>query len=129
MLKSSRIRQLLGLAGALVLVVGAAPALAQGPIDSETIKVDVPFRFVVGDTTLPAGTYEIEIGVGKVNPPVLAFQTRTTPDGDLVYKKVMALASQGDVPEDGPRLVFRQVGDLHFLEKVVPESGKIKEVP
>jgi hypothetical protein len=128
MFKSRSVHQLVGLIGALALVVVAAPVEAQGPIDTETIKVDVPFDFVAGDTTLPAGTYEIEIGIGKTDQPILAIQANTTAEGDLVYKKVFAMASQGDVVQDGPRLVFRQVGDLHFLEKVVPESGKAKEV-
>jgi hypothetical protein len=38
------------------------------------------------------------------------------------------MASPGDVKEGDPRLVFRQVGDLHFLEKVIPPGGQAKEV-
>jgi hypothetical protein len=70
------------------------PAAAQGSIDSETMKVDIPFDFVVGETSLPAGTYEVEIGEGKTDPPVLVIQTHNSED-ELHFRRVMALASPG----------------------------------
>jgi len=125
----SRLKDVLILGGALSLVfLLATTAAAQGTLGSEGLQAEIPFAFVVDGQTMPAGTYSIEIGPGKDSAPVLAIQTERSSGDEMRFKKVMTLAQPGDIAEGQPRLVFKQVGDMYFLEKVVPNTGTAKVV-
>ncbi|MGD8897492.1 MAG: hypothetical protein PVJ73_15770 [Acidobacteriota bacterium] len=109
----------LTLAGLLV------PCAAQ---DSEVLTAEIPFDFIVDGTTLPAGNYKVEVAPGPGEPPILAIQTTYESGDKLQFRKVIVSTTPLKEAEGNPRLVFKQVGDLHFLEKVVPLVGDVKEV-
>jgi hypothetical protein len=84
--------------------------------DADAVVASVPFEFVAGGATLPAGEYR----VSRVNPGVnreLAIQG---------YNKgnafVLPLAFDGG-PSDGPTLSFEHVGGKYFLSRIKTLSG------
>jgi len=96
----------------IVLGVGVS-AHAQ---DADAVVVSVPFEFVAGGATLPAGEYRIS----RVNPGVnreLAIRG---------YNKGNALLSPlafDDGPANGPTLSFEHVGGKYFLSKIETLGG------
>jgi hypothetical protein len=111
---------------ALALMGGAA--LAQGP-PGLSLKVDVPFEFLVGGETLPPGSYKVETLQPHADAPVLTIQ-RTKPNeaGELRFVNVMTVpAGEADAAES-PKLILERVGDLNFLEKVVPDTGTVRGI-
>jgi len=114
---------LLGAALALA-VARPAPAAAR-----DKMTADVPFDFVVAGKTMPAGNYVIEVGPGMEAPSVVSLQTTKSTDDDLHFKKVLVVTTPAArVDDKQPHLVFEKVGDLYFLDKVVPRTGTVKEI-
>jgi hypothetical protein len=101
-------KSLLTIALTLTVLFGAGMnAIAQ---DSDRVVVKVPFEFVAGTKTLPAGTYTIS----RVSPGVTS---------SLIVKSydngAFVLPVEADSVNDGsPKLTFEQVGGKHFLSKV-----------
>ena len=98
-----------------LLTVGGG-VVANAQVDSVTqIEADVPFAFVVGDTTLPAGKYQIR-RIDDVANEVLEIRSdngRTA----VVFDTVQAQL-EGDRIQRKTVLVFDKVDDLHFLTQV-----------
>ena len=87
-----------GLLSMAALLMAAAPARAQ-----DTLESHIPFDFVAGKTTLPAGTYEI---------------TRPNPMGPIQIRDAngrhsVFLLTVGTRPDEAqrPELVFDRVAD------------------
>jgi hypothetical protein len=84
--------------------------------DADAVVVSVPFEFVAGKATLPAGEYRV---------------SRTNPGANLEltlsgYKKGTAfLLPQAfdNGPDDKPNLSFERVGGKYFLSKIKTLSG------
>jgi hypothetical protein len=76
------------------------------------VIVNLPFDFVVGGTTLPAGTYTVshstENGSG-----LLKLTNRDKGTGMFVLPKVSE-----SVPFDNPHMNFRRVGEDRFLSEI-----------
>jgi hypothetical protein len=84
--------------------------------DADAVVVSVPFEFVAGGATLPAGDYR----VSRVNPGVnreLAI---------IGYNKgnafLLPLAFDNG-PANGPTLSFEHVGGKYFLSRIKTLSG------
>jgi len=113
---------LLAVAG-LLAPVGAWAVEMPG---SNRLVADIPFSFIVGKTQLPAGRYEVTVGPGEEEQHVLAIQTADSNKSEMRFRKVYALmvpTDQVNLEKNQPRLVFKEVGNLYFLDKVVPTSG------
>jgi hypothetical protein len=88
-------------------------ARAQG---TDTVVVSVPFEFVAGETTLPAGEYR----VSRVNPGVnQEIAIRGYEKGNVF---LLPLAF-GDGAANQPTLSFEHVGGKYFLSKIKTLSG------
>jgi hypothetical protein len=112
-----------------LLLAGFLLIGATSPVLAEDLVAEVPFEFVVNGQTFEPGTYEVDIGTGIADAPVLAIQTVTQDDEELRFKKVLTSTTiPVDQAEGQPRLVFKKVGDMFFLEKVVPRTGAVQEV-
>lgn len=109
----------------LVLFGWVGDGLAQ---QMNVLKAKIPFSFVAGDTTLPAGTYLIDTSPEGANVDVIALQTTEKQGDELVFKKVYTSTEPVSADDKTPHLVFRKVGHLHFLEEVVPPVGTAEEV-
>jgi hypothetical protein len=83
--------------------------------DSEGVRVKVPFEFVVGGATLPAGTY-------SVGPLSLdghsGLAIRSSEHGALVLPMVIDEARAGQ-----SKLSFEHVGSKYFLSEVDTPTG------
>lgn len=99
-----------------VLVAGAGSAHAAL---ATPIKVKVPFDFVVGTTTLPAGEYLIS-NPNDNSADVLAIRSQ---DGKrAIFVQAEPLSPKGDTWVPDTRLTFEKVDGKEFLTRVW-ESG------
>jgi len=85
-----------------------AQALAEG-----TIVADVPFEFVVNETTLPAGRYTLR-RLDQTEPQSLEIRSANG------HKAVLFEAQNAQTPQipRDPQLVFNKVGDQYFLSQI-----------
>jgi hypothetical protein len=100
----------------LCLVIGlGAVMMAQAQIESDvTITANVPHAFVVRNTTLPAGKYEVRVVDAKENSTVL--EIRSAKGKMAVFVETEAIEEVR--PAGKTELVFDQIGDQWFLTKV-----------
>ena len=90
----------------------AAFAMAAPAATSDQLLVTIPYDFVVGGKTLPAGTYRVS-------------RVSTTDLGTLLLKNVdnragvlLNASEWEDVRADKPELRFQQVAGQHFLSAI-----------
>lgn len=90
----------------LSLLAGALGiAQAQSP---DFLKVNVPFDFVAGNRTLPAGEYQLR----RVNESEPSLLRMVNANGDFAYLSIMHTESLG---VDGTRFVFQSNGERQVL--------------
>ena len=100
----------------LCLVVGLGATLAaNAQIDSGvTIRANIPHAFVVNNTTLPAGTYEIRVADDDADLNVLEIRS--------VNRKIAVLVDTESTEAkrimQTSELVFDKIGDTYFLSRV-----------
>ena len=111
-MKNSTSRMIVALV--VLSLVTAWPALAQ----SVTVlaKAEVPFSFVVGQKTLPAGEYEIRPG-NKVNKDTLWIKKTDS----SATASVITFGQSGKRKQTGPYLVFNRYGSQYYLSQVWTE--------
>src|SRR6204780_2819066 len=91
---------------------GGVTAHAQ---DTEGVRVKVPFEFVAGGATLPAGTYT----VGRLSVDASSgIAIRSFGNSVLVLPQVV-----DGTPAEHPKLSFEQVGGKYFLSEVDTPGG------
>jgi hypothetical protein len=105
----------LALAGFFLLGPAYLPAQ-----DLETLRVDVPFSFKVGQTVFPAGKYEVRYDEASM-PGVLRIHPQDGRGGAFV------LTERTDVPSSSghqARLVFENDGSQYVLQELLdPGDG------
>jgi hypothetical protein len=84
--------------------------------DADAVVVSVPFEFVAGSATLPAGNYR----VSRVSPSVNRGLAISSYDTGSAF--VLPLAFD-DGPSNEPTLSFEHVGGKYFLSKIKTPSG------
>ena len=91
-------------------------ALAATAQAADQLVVRIPYEFVVGGKTLPAGTYRVtRANATDTKELVLtSFENRA---GVLIVSDVVEGAQT-----DKPSLTFQQVGGQHFLTKIETED-------
>jgi hypothetical protein len=100
-------------------LVAVAAASAQ---NTTSLQATIPFDFIVGQRTLPAGHYAVNQGGGQ---------------GTLVIKSddgrgaaiVFANALYSTVPKNSGRLVFHRYGDTYFLSEVWAAGNDGRQIP
>lgn len=96
---------------AFVIALAAGSAQAQSNIPQ---RAHIPFAFIVGQRTLPAGEYTIK----RVNPASdKAVLLMTSADGRESVM-VQTLAVESGNTEQTARLVFNRYEEQHFLSQV-----------
>jgi len=73
--------------------------------------VNIPFEFVAGKLTLPAGEYRVE----KLEKNSVVVLTHCTQPGASAV--VMTIAAQANEPQSDSKLVFNRYGNLYFLSQ------------
>ena len=96
----------------LMAALAVAPAFAQ---NNFAVRATVPFDFVVGKAVLPAGQYDVKAGAGS---ETLLVRER---EGDA---SAFVITSPAVAPHaDEISLVFRTIGDTHYLQTVRSSAG------
>src|SRR6266436_7387607 len=85
--------------------------------DTSGIVVNVPFEFVAGGKTLPAGTYS----VGRLSPGIHPSLIIDSKDNGA-FALVLPIVPDGD-SAGRTELSFERVGDKYFLSKVATPAG------
>ena len=115
------IRNLSKLFLGLCLLTAGGGIVAHAQIDTDSrIEADVPFAFVVGNKTLPAGKYEIK-GLDDNTPGVLQIRSANGRKA-IVFETDAAQTKDGD-PAIKTELVFDKIGDKYFLSQVWVEGN------
>lgn len=102
------------------MVLLAATTLAASTLSAQTLRVTVPFEFVAGTTSFPAGQY-------TVLPSNNVVQIRN----DSNAKGAMML-SNGVIGHHAPgiaQLVFHVYGDQYFLSQIWSGDERGRELP
>jgi hypothetical protein len=104
--------------GCLLALMIAAPARAQMP--GTTMRVTIPFDFIVRGKTLPAGNYEIK-RVGD-SPAGLIVQNVNEKREHLIFE-TESLETR-NIP-DRSEIVFNRYGDSYFLSEVLTAGEEL----
>jgi len=122
-------RQAVSLVSLLSLLLVAGSAIAQ----TIHVRGDIPFNFVVGSKTYPAGTYEIGT-IDVRNSRTLLLKAR---DGNA-SAMINSNAAESLTPANKTKLVFNRYGNQYFLSQIwlngetrghqLPKSSREKEV-
>jgi hypothetical protein len=90
----------------LSLMVAAQVVHAQ-----ETLVVNIPFEFVAGQATLPAGEYRVQ---KLENGSAVVLIHHADPGASVM---VMTIPSQANAPQSDSKLVFNRYGNRYFLSQ------------
>lgn len=103
---------LVGFAALAVLAAAAMPLAAQ----TEALKANVPFPFMVGTRAVAAGEYTI---TEDSNAPVVVVR-------DAGETGAVAIVTKGAVEQaSDTHLVFNRYGDRYFLAKIVDAANGV----
>ena len=94
----------------------AAFAAATRALEIDQIIVNVPYEFVAGGKTLPAGTYRVK-RANDHDTRVLAITSFENRQGVLLLSSDIS-----PTREDKPALSFDVIGNQHFLSRI--ETGE-----
>jgi hypothetical protein len=97
------------MAGLVAVTMLASTRVARA---QEQILVNVPFDFVAGNKTLPAGEYAVKT-IGPTHTLVLIDRNDATASAFLTTNPVVA-----SEPQSESKLVFNRYGDRYFLAQV-----------
>jgi hypothetical protein len=117
-------RPLLGLSSilAILLLLVAVPALATTP--SETLAVNVPFEFIVNETTLPAGTYWITTA-DEDEPDTMKITNEKT--NQAVFFLTQAIPDTRSHSKS--KVTFLEVEGKHLLSEIwIPAHSQGRQV-
>jgi hypothetical protein len=103
----------------LLTIGGGVGANAQVGTVPE-IEVNVPFDFMVGDTRLPAGKYQIR-SINEASDKVL--EIRSANSRTSVLFDTEDAENRGELVKNKTQLVFDKVGDEHFLFQIWVEGS------
>ena len=102
---------LIAVASSFLAIAGGSPAQAQ--VTETVVRADIPFAFMVRDTTLPAGQYTIK-RLDSVNPNAMEIR-----NADGAERLVFLVGSaQAVTPPDQTKRVLDRVGDQYFLSEI-----------
>ena len=104
---------------ALLFTAGVALSAATAA-QAQTLRVKVPFDFVVNGNKLSADVYSVQ---EVLSNDILGLAFRGNGQG------IQARANDMDYTTTGTKLVFRKLGDEYFLSEVVTLRGTLHFAP
>jgi hypothetical protein len=101
---------------ALCLLVVGGGIVANAQIDSgRVITTNIPFDFVIGDTTMPAGTYELS----RLDDDMQSvLQLRSVKGRTAVAFDTERTQTSNDQAVHKTELLFNKVGNQYFLSQI-----------
>lgn len=94
------------------LLLLALMAAAQVARAQDNMVVNIPFAFVAGKATLPAGEYLVQ---NPESGPAVILIHRTIPDACAVF---VTMPTSARDPLSASKLVFNRYGDRYFLSQI-----------
>jgi hypothetical protein len=104
--------------GAVVLFAGSV--FAESHVE---VKAHVPFSFVAGKETLPAGDYDFTLDYENA-PMVLGIRSKDGKSRDIVLSEAEAEPRAAN----DSKLVFDLIGDMHYLAAVQVTGYESKDI-
>jgi hypothetical protein len=116
---------------AVITVLGVALAIMPAHAQSgRRVLADIPFDFLIGNTTLKAGSYTVE----QLQSEIIAFSS----DDGKEHQFALTFPGDSDKQSQEPHLVFIRYGSEAFLKRVflsgsddcyeLPESSREREL-
>jgi hypothetical protein len=108
----------------MLTAVGLWTALGNSRVYAQDpdLEANIPFKFMVGDTRLPAGKYMIK----RVNDfDANALEIRSADDHVAVM--FLTESAQTNQTPNKSELVFNRIGDKYFLHQIWSEGDNIGE--
>lgn len=97
----------------LMLTIALAAVTVQAQAANQ-MKANIPFRFVIGNQTLPAGEYTVRYVNQDSGKTALLFRSMDGKTNRIVNMNT----TEGTAGELKASLVFNQYGDQYFLSEV-----------
>jgi hypothetical protein len=94
----------------MIIAIALASAVVSNAQSARMVVSNVPFEFVVGDATLPAGEYRISRALGNA----LTIQTKDA--NSAAMRLTVEIQPRKD--KEHARLVFHRYGQTYFLAEV-----------
>jgi hypothetical protein len=105
----------------LCLLAGSGVVTTSAQIDSgETIEADIPYAFVVGDKTLPAGKYMLKV---SDDTNLNLFVVRRSDGRTAAFFETQDV--QANQTPRQTELVFNKIGDTYFLSQIWLAGSKL----
>ncbi len=95
----------------MVLAMLTLAALAANAQEAPRLLVDIPFQFVAGETTLPAGSYELQVMASGAELSIRNLQTKQ----EVMVPSYTRLSERSN---ERSEVVFDVSGGNHFLSEV-----------
>jgi hypothetical protein len=109
-------RKILNTILALSILTACSVATALAQLPGTRMSAQIPFDFIVGEQTLPAGLYELRrLG----NDPYSLFLRNLDDPRDVVIFTTSLLDEGGSIRQSG--LVFHRYGDIYFLAEIMSQ--------
>ena len=102
------------MAGVMALTAMATTRVAQA---QENMTVNVPFDFVAGNKTLPAGEYSVK--TSQTDPKLLLIERKDASAAIFIGTNGVI----ANAPQSESKLVFNRYGDRYFLSQVWSEGN------
>lgn len=111
-------KQLFPLLAMLLLATG----LSNAQLDRQAVKANIPFDFITGNTTLPAGEYRVSA--------ISELGTLSVIGGASDHTLVNSHAVLANAASTSTKLIFHRYGDQYFLYQIwVQGENRGRELP
>ncbi len=97
----------------LLLTLAGTSAYAQ--MDGQTLRAEIPFDFVIGSKTLPAGEYNVSNRASTATTDMIKI---ISADSNQAGAFTMTLPVGAKGHESAGQLVFHRYGDEYFLAQI-----------
>jgi hypothetical protein len=106
----------------LVLIVAMAfitAVVSANAQESRRLKADIPFEFMVGDQTLPAGAYSVAPLLGQSDAGIMMRNAKSSAAAMRLTDSIRGCAHQA-------KLIFHKYGHRYYLAEVwdATETGR-----
>jgi hypothetical protein len=112
------LKRLSAFAAALIVSATIVPSPAHAKPRPKAYTIAVPFDFVVGNRTMPAGNYRFQLVFGSPTQNDTGAVLAVRSEDGRYYASTFTSVTEGDAPSDGPRLVFSRAGDHASLSQL-----------
>ena len=119
------LKRLSALAVALMLSATIVSSPAQAKTKPKVYTIAVPFDFVVGNRTMPAGNYRFQIVFGSPTPNDTAAVLAVRGEDGRYYTSTFTSVTEGEAPSDGPKLVFSRAGERASLSQLWEQGNSV----